>query len=151
MQNLEVKDAILTTEKTKSEIKKELEDSIENGKKNENMDIQQMTENCAASEEDAAKVIQEFEEIIRNKKTHIVWLPYHQGKILQKFRLKERFVKDIVSKFKISKSAIVFKIILSRLIDDYPPKKGFLLSLHYFLKNLKLIKKVCKENAREFK
>ena len=39
MQNLEVKDAILTTKKTKSEIKKQLEDSIANGKKNEIMDI----------------------------------------------------------------------------------------------------------------
>ena len=39
MQNLEVKDAILTTKKTKFEIKKELEDSITNGKKNEKMDI----------------------------------------------------------------------------------------------------------------
>ena len=35
MQNLEVKEAILTIKKTKSEIKKELEDFIANGKKNE--------------------------------------------------------------------------------------------------------------------
>ena len=33
MQNLEVKEAILTIKKTKSEIKKELEDSIAHGKK----------------------------------------------------------------------------------------------------------------------
>ena len=39
MQNLEVKDAILTTKKTKFEIKKELKDSTTNGKKNEKMDI----------------------------------------------------------------------------------------------------------------
>ena len=31
------------------------------------------------------------------------WLAYHQGKIFQKFRLKERFVNDMVSKFKVSK------------------------------------------------
>ena len=68
MQNLEVKDAILTTKKTKSEIKKELEESMTNGKKNENTDIQQITKNCTESEEDAAKVIHEFQEIIRNKK-----------------------------------------------------------------------------------
>ena len=41
MQNLEVKNAILTTRKTKSEIKKELEDFIANDRKNENTDIQQ--------------------------------------------------------------------------------------------------------------
>ena len=68
MQNLEVKDAILTTKKTKSEIKKELEESMTNGKKNENTDIEQITKNCTENEEDAAKVIHEFQEIIRNKK-----------------------------------------------------------------------------------
>ena len=48
MQNLEVKDAILTTKKKKkkSEIKKELEESIANGKKNENTDIEQIAKNC---------------------------------------------------------------------------------------------------------
>ena len=72
-----MKDTILTTKKTKSEIKKELEDSIANGRKNKNTDIQQMVENCTASEEDATKVIQEFEEIIRNKKSDIIWLVYY--------------------------------------------------------------------------
>ena len=103
-----------------------------------------MTENCTASEEDAVKVIQDFEEIIRNKKSDIVWLAYHQGKIFQKFRLKERFVNDMVSKLKVSKSTIVFKIALSRLIDYYSKIKDSSLSLHYFKKRLKLIKEVCK-------
>ena len=62
-----MKDAILTTKKTKSEIKKELEDSIANGKKNENTDIEQMAKNCTKSEENATKIIHEFEEIIKNK------------------------------------------------------------------------------------
>ena len=52
MQNLEAKEAILTTKKTKSEIKKDLEDSIANGKKNENIDIEEMANNCMESEED---------------------------------------------------------------------------------------------------
>ena len=88
MQILEVKDAALTTKKTKSEIKKEFEDSIANGKKNENTDIEQMAKNCTESKEDAAKIIHEFEEIIRNKKSDRVWLAYHQDKIFQKLRLK---------------------------------------------------------------
>ena len=129
MQNLEVKEAILTTKKTKSEIKKDLEDSIANGKKNENMDIEEMANNCMESEEDAAKVIHKFEEIIKNKKSDIVWLAYYQGKIFQKFRSKERFVNDVVTKFKGSKSTIVFKSALSKLIENI---KNSLLSLHYF-------------------
>ena len=132
MQNLEVKDAILTTKKTKSEIKKELEDSIANGKKNENTDIEEMANNCMESEEDAAKVIHEFEEIIKNKKSDIVWLAYYQGKIFQKFKSKERFVNDMVTKFKVSKSTIVFKIALCKLIDEYPKIKNPSLLLRYF-------------------
>ena len=93
---MEVKDTILKIKKTKSEIKKELEDSIANGKRNENTDIQQMAKNRTANEGEAAKVIQEFEEILRNKKSYIAWLAYYQGKIFQKFRSKERFVNDMV-------------------------------------------------------
>ena len=151
MQNLEVKDAILTTKKTKSEINKELEDSIANGKKNENTHIEEMAKNCTESEEDAAKVIHKFEEIIKNKKKDIVWLAYYLGKIFQKFRSKERFVNDVVTKFKVSKSTIVFKIALCKLIDEYPKIKNSSLSLHYFKKHLKLIKEVCKESASGFK
>ena len=84
-------------------------------------------------------------------KSDIVWLAYHQGKIFQKFRSKERFINGMVLKFKVSKSTIVFKIALSRLIDDYPKIKDSLLSIHYFKKHLKLIKEVCKENACKFK
>ena len=146
-----MKDAILTTKKTKSEIKKELEDSIANGKKNENTDIEEMANNCMESQEDAAKVIHEFEEIIKNKKSDIVWLAYYQGKIFQKFRSKERFVNDVVTKFKVSKSTIVLKIALNKLIGKYPKIKISSLSLHYFKKHLKLIKEVCKESANEFK
>ena len=148
---LEVKEAILTTKKTKYEIKKELEGSIANGKKNENTDIEEITNNCTESQEDVAKVIHEFEEIIKNKKSDIVWLAYYQGKIFQKFRSKERFVNDVVTKFKVSKSTIVFKIALCKLIDEYPKIKNSSLSLHYFKKHLKLIKEVCKESASVFK
>ena len=88
MQNLEFKNTIYKIKKKKSEIKKELEDSIANSKKNENTDLHEKAENCRAKEEDAAKVIQEFEQIIKNKKSDIVWLAYYQGKIFQKFREK---------------------------------------------------------------
>ena len=47
-------------------MQKELEEPIANGKRNVNTDIQRMTENRTANEEDAAKVIQKFEEIITN-------------------------------------------------------------------------------------
>ena len=46
--------------------------TIANGKQNENTDIEEMANNCTESKEDAAKVIHEFEEIIKNKKSDIV-------------------------------------------------------------------------------
>ena len=150
MQILEVKDAILTT-KAKSEIEKELEDSIVNGKRNENTDIERVAKNCTETKQDAAKIIHEFAEIIKNNKSDIVWLAYHQGKIFQKFRSKKRFDNYVVTKFKVSKSTIVFKIALCRLIDEYPRIKNSSLSLHYLKKHFKLIKEVCKESASKFK
>ena len=132
MQNLEVKDAIQKIKKTKSQIKKELEESIANGKRNENTDTQEKAENCTANKEDGKKAIQEFEKIIKNEKSDIVWLAYYEGKIFQKFRENERFFSDMVLRFKVSKSTIMFKIALSRLIDDHPKIKDSSLSLYYF-------------------
>ena len=149
MRNLEVKDTILKIKKTKTEIKSELEDSIISSRKNENADMQDKVNGCILSG-DAIKVIQDFEQIIQNRKSNIVWLAYCQGQIFQKFREKERFISNMVSKFKVTKSTIVFKIALRKLIDDYPKIKNPSLSLHYFKKHLKLIKEVCKENAGEF-
>ena len=62
--------------------------------------------------EDAVKAIREFEQIIQNKNNDIVWLAYYQDQLFQEFREKERFVSDMVLKFNMSKSTIVFKIAL---------------------------------------
>ena len=115
------------------------------------MDLHEKAKTCTTNEEGPGKVIQEYEERIKNKKSDIVWLAYYQGKILQKFRSKERFLSDVVLKFKVSKSTIVFKFALDRLIDDYPKMKDSSLSLLYFKNNVKLINEVFKENASEFK
>ena len=105
--------------------------------------MQGKVNNCATNEEDPVKVVQEFGEIIQNKKCDIVWLVFHQGQIFKKFKDKEWFV-CMVLKFGVSKSTIVFKIALSKLIDNYPKIKSSLLSLHYFNKHLKTIREICK-------
>ena len=92
MQNLEVKDTMLKIQETRTEIIKELEDSIISSRKNENADMQDKFDGCI-SNEDAIKVIQDLEEIIPNKKSDIVWLAYYQGQIFQTFREKEIFVR----------------------------------------------------------
>ena len=56
MQNLEVKDTIHKIKKTKSEIKKELEESIAKSGRNENADMQEKVDGCRTNE-DAVKAI----------------------------------------------------------------------------------------------
>ena len=106
--------------------------------------MQEKVDNFATNEEDSVKVVEEFEEIIKNKKTDIIWLAYHQGQIFQKFKEKERFV-SMVLKFGVSKSTIVFKITLRKLVDNYSKIKNSSLSLHYFKKHLKTIREICKK------
>ena len=150
MQNLEVKDTIHKIKKTKAEVKIEPEESIAKSGRNESTDTQGKVDRCRTNE-DTVKAVQKFEQIIQNKKSDIVWLAYYQGQIFQKFREKERFVSDMVLTFCVSKSTIVFKIALNKLIGGFPRIKKSSLSLHYFKKELKLIKEICKENANEFK
>ena len=76
MQNLKVKETIKTIRKTKSEIKKELEESIASSKRNENVDMQEKVNGCTTNK-DAVKAIQEFEQIIKNRKSDIIWLGYY--------------------------------------------------------------------------
>ena len=149
MQNLNVRGTIQKTKKTKSEVKKELKVSTSNGR-NDYTDMNDKVDHCTANEEHAVKVIEEFEEIIKSKRSDIIWLAYYQGIIFKKFKEKEVLVSNAF-KLNVSKSMIMFKIALSKLIDDYPKIKNSSLSLHYFKKHLKTIKEVCKENASEFK
>ena len=53
--------------KTQAWNKKELEESITNGKSNENTEILKKVNNVTTSE-NAVKVVKEFEQIIKNKK-----------------------------------------------------------------------------------
>ena len=120
MQNLEIKDTIQKIKKTKSEVKRELEESITNGGRNENANMQQKVNECITSE-NAVKAIQEFEKIIENKKSDIVWLAYYEGQIFKKIKEKEFFV-SMVLKLNVSKSTI---------IDDFLKIKYSSLSLHF--------------------
>ena len=52
----------------KYEIKKDLEESTINGERNKNIEMQEKVNNVITSE-DTAKVLQEFEQNIKNKKT----------------------------------------------------------------------------------
>ena len=67
MQNLDIEEAIQKNRKMKLEVKKELEELITNGEKNENTEMQENVNNVA-TREDGVKIVQEYEQIIKNKK-----------------------------------------------------------------------------------
>ena len=83
MQNLDVKETIQKIKKTEDEVKKELEELIAKSRQDEKTDMQEKVNGCKTNE-DAVKAIQEFEQIIQNKNSDIVWLAYYQGRIFQK-------------------------------------------------------------------
>ena len=95
---------------------------------------------------DAAAVIREFEEIIKSKERNIVWLGYQQRKVFEKFKENEKFI-EMVNQSGVSKSTIIFKINIVRLIGKYAKTKNSWLSLHFLKKYFKMIKEICEENS----
>ena len=56
----------------------------------------------------------------------------------------------MVKQFGVSKSTIIFKINIVKLIDKHPKIKNSSLSLHFLKKYFKMIKEICEENSSEF-
>ena len=122
---------------------------MRNGKSNEKTEMEQKVNNVITSE-DVVKVVQKFEQLIKNKKSDVIWLTYHQGQVFQKFKEKYQFV-SMVLQFGVNKSAVVYKIALFELINNYPKIKNLALTLPYLKRYLKAIRKNYKENASELK
>ena len=62
-------------------------ETMKNGKSNEKTEMEQKVNNVKTSE-GVVKVVQKFEQLIKNKKSDVIWLMYHQGQIFQKFKEK---------------------------------------------------------------
>ena len=56
----------------------------------------------------------------------------------------------MVKQFGVSKSTIIFKINIVKLIDKHPKIKISSLSLHFLKKYFKMIKEIREENSSEF-
>ena len=64
------------------------------------------------------KVVKECKNIIKTNKRKIIGFAYEQGKIFKKFKEDTKF-KNLVEQFGISKSTIIFKINIVKLVDKY--------------------------------
>ena len=80
-----------TKKLTHDEIKKQLTESIFKNEVVETDELNKQAEEVQDPEE-AAKVIQEYENIIRTNKKGIIRIAYHQGKVFKKFNGKEKLI-----------------------------------------------------------
>ena len=136
-----------TKQNNRTAILDKLRDSIVSEEVN-SMGVEDLSRNVD-SPDDAAELIGRVERIMKSKKNNILMLAYHQGIIFKKCKENSRFT-SAVSKFKISKATINFKIDIIKFIDDYPRMQKSSISLHYLKNNFRVIKEVCKEHASEF-
>ena len=137
-------DSKKTKQLSKNEIKKQLLESIII---NEVVESEELNKEAGEMQEPekAAKIIKQYEDIIKTKKKGIISIAYYQGKVFKRFKEKEKFIK-LVSQLGIHKNTIIFKINVFKLCERYPKLLRSSIGLG-FLKNFhKHIKTVCREN-----
>ena len=83
-----------------------------------NVDIKEPRKEVKNPDE-AAKLIKKMDKMIKISKNNILIMAYKQGKIFRKFKADNKFI-SAVSRFKISKATINFKIGIVEFIDKYP-------------------------------
>ena len=132
----------------KEEIKKQLIESIAINNAVEIEELNELAEKVQKPE-DAADIIKQYEEILRAKSKGIISVACYQGKLFKCFKEKETFIQ-MVSKLKIRKSTLIFKINVFKLIEKYAKLMKSSVSLTFLTNYLKDIKKICKENSSEF-
>ena len=116
----------------KDEIKKHLIESITINNAVETEELNKRADKVEKPE-DAADIIQQYEEILPAKRKGIISVAFYQGKIFKRFKEKEKFMQ-MVGRLKIHKSTMVFKINVFKLIEKHPKlmKSSVILT---FLKN----------------
>ena len=133
-------DSKKTKRLSKEEIKKQLLDS---------MIVNKVVQEPEEPEE-AAKVIKQYQDIIKTKKKGIISIAYYQGKVFKRFKEKEKLNK-LVSQLGIHKSTIIFKINVFKLCERYPKLLRSSIGLGFFKNYHKEIKTVCKEYEEDLR
>ena len=114
-----------------------------------NQDIENIAKGAKSSEE-AMEVVKEIEKIISSNKHNILWLAYQKGQTFEIFKLNDNFI-NMVNKFRISKSTLIFKISIKKFLNEYPRITKLSLSLHFLNNSFKIIKEIFHKNDCEFK
>ena len=102
---------------SKEEIKKRLLDSMIIDENLEFDDLNKEAEREVQDPGKAAKIIRQYENIIKTKRKGIIKVAYHQGQVFKKFKEKEKFAK-LVSELGIHKVTIILKINVFKLLTS---------------------------------
>ena len=97
------------------------------------------------SPDEEVDAVNNMEKSVGSKKSNILRLTYKQSQIFEKFKANENFI-DMVKELVISKSTILFKILIFKFVINTQELK----TLHYLF-IFQIIKEICNENASEFK
>ena len=99
--------------------------------------------------ERTAKIIKQYEDIIKTKNKGIINEAYHQGQVFKRFKEKEKFT-ELVNELGIHKNTIIFKSNVFKLCKKYPKLMKSSIGLG-FLKNYhKDIKTIYEEYEKDF-
>ena len=89
-------------------------------------------------------IIKGYEDIIKKNKKNIICFAYQQGNIFKKFKENRKF-KNLAEKFKVTKSTILLKISIVKLIDKHPRMTTSSITLNFLKSYYKGIKNIWKE------
>ena len=80
-----------------------------------NADIEKKAKSVKSLEE-IVEAFNFMEKVIENNKFNILWLAYQQGQIFEKLKMNKYFI-NMVKEVVISKSTILFKILIVKFIN----------------------------------
>ena len=99
--------------------------------------------------ERAAEIIKRYEDIIKTNNKGIINVAYHQRQVFKRFKEKEKFAK-LVSKLRIHKTTIIFRINIFKLCKKHPKLLKSSIESGFFKNYYKDIKAICEENEKDF-
>ena len=89
------------------------------------------------------EIIKEYEDITKTKKDNVIHVTYNQDNVFKNFKDKEKFVK-LIKEFGVSKSTMLFKINIVKLVSKYQNLMNLLSPLNFLNNYFKDIKEICK-------
>ena len=141
-------DSKMTKHLSKEDLKKQLLDSMVIDEILKFDDLNKEAQETQDPEK-AEEITKRYEDIIITKKKGIINVAYHQGKVFEKYKQKEKFA-NIVSELRIHKSTIIFEINVFKLCEKYPKLLKSSIGLGFFKNYHKDIKAICEENEKDF-